>query len=273
MECLTKFFANEFIKPSIKGIFAKKTVMIKIENLEKSFGDNHVLRGVNLDINDGETLVIIGRSGCGKSVLLKNIIGLLDPDEGDVIIDGKNLNDLSQKDLYELRKNFGFLFQGAALFDSMTVGENVGLALVENTNMSKSEIADVVAEKLEIVGLPGIQEMNPADLSGGMKKRVSLARSLSTNPKYILYDEPTTGLDPVMSDQIDDLIKELSDRLKVTSIVVTHDIFSVYDVAERVAMMHEGKVYFEGTPKELVNSDDELIKNFLNRTEKRLNVE
>lgn len=247
--------------------------MIKIENLEKSFGDNYVLRGVNLDIHDGETLVIIGRSGCGKSVLLKNIIGLLDPDEGEVIIDGKKISDLSQKKLYELRKNFGFLFQGAALFDSMTVGENVGLALAENTNMSKSEIASVVAEKLEIVGLPGIEDMNPADLSGGMKKRVSLARSLSTNPKYILYDEPTTGLDPVMSDQIDDLIKELSDRLKVTSIVVTHDIFSVYDVADRVAMMHEGKVYFEGTPNELVKSEDELIKNFLNRTEKRLNVE
>lgn len=167
-----------------------------------------------------------------------------------------------------LEKKFGFLFQGAALFDSMTVGENVGLALTENTNMSKADIKNIVAEKLEIVGLPGIEEMNPADLSGGMKKRVSLARSLSTNPSYILYDEPTTGLDPVMSDQIDDLIKELAEKLKVTSVVVTHDIFSVYDVAQRVAMMHEGKIYFDGSPKDLVESNDELIVGFLNRTRK-----
>ncbi|KAA0207808.1 MAG: ABC transporter ATP-binding protein [Ignavibacteriaceae bacterium] len=242
--------------------------MIKLIDVEKSFGNNKVLRGVNLEINDGETLVIIGRSGCGKSVMLKTIIGLLEPDAGEIIVEGKIINLLSKRELYEVRKKFGFLFQGAALFDSMTVGENVGLALTENTNMSKADIKNIVAEKLEIVGLPGIEEMNPADLSGGMKKRVSLARSLSTNPSYILYDEPTTGLDPVMSDQIDDLIKELAEKLKVTSVVVTHDIFSVYDVAQRVAMMHEGKIYFDGSPKDLVESNDELIVGFLNRTRK-----
>jgi len=244
--------------------------MIEIKNLRKSFGNNEVLRGVNLTIEDGITLVIIGRSGCGKSVLLKHIIGLLTPDEGEVLIEGKDITKMSKKEIYELRKRFGFLFQGAALFDSMDVEENIGLALTENTEMKKAEIASIVAEKLEMVGLPDIQNMKPSDLSGGMKKRVSLARSLATDPEYILYDEPTTGLDPVMSDQIDDLIKELGDKLKVTSIVVTHDIFSVYDVADMVAMMHEGQIYFLGTPKELTETKDQLIRDFLNRTDKRI---
>ncbi|HMQ69941.1 MAG TPA: ABC transporter ATP-binding protein [Ignavibacteria bacterium] len=244
--------------------------MIEIKNLRKSFGSKEVLRGVDLNIKNGITLVIIGRSGCGKSVLLKHIIGLLVPDEGEVLIEGKNISTMQEKEVYEIRKKFGFLFQGAALFDSMDVEENIGLALKENTNMPKEKIREVVAEKLELVGLPNIEHMKPSDLSGGMKKRVSLARSLSTNPEYILYDEPTTGLDPVMSDQIDDLIKDLGDKLKVTSIVVTHDIFSVYDVADEVAMMHEGKIYFHGTPKELTETNDQLIRDFLNRTDKRI---
>ena len=244
--------------------------MIEIKNLRKSFGDKEVLSGVNLDIEKGITLVIIGRSGCGKSVLLKHIIGLLTPDEGEILIEGQNITKMSEKGIYEIRKKFGFLFQGAALFDSMDVEQNIGLALKENTEMKKNEIKDIVAEKLELVGLPNIQKMKPSDLSGGMKKRVSLARSLATNPEYILYDEPTTGLDPVMSDQIDELIKDLAHKLKVTSIVVTHDIFSVYDVADQVAMMHEGKIYFHGTPKELIETDDQLIRGFLNRTDKRI---
>ncbi|HMS34829.1 MAG TPA: ABC transporter ATP-binding protein [Ignavibacteria bacterium] len=244
--------------------------MIEIKNLKKRFGDKEVLSGVNLNIDKGITLVIIGRSGCGKSVLLKHIIGLLTPDEGEILIEGQNISTMNEKNVYEIRKQFGFLFQGAALFDSMNVEENIGLALKENTDMKKSEIADIVAEKLEMVGLPNIQKMRPSDLSGGMKKRVSLARSLATNPEYILYDEPTTGLDPVMSDQIDELIKDLALKLKVTSIVVTHDIFSVYDVADQVAMMHEGKIYFHGTPKELIETDDPLIRGFLNRTDKRI---
>jgi len=244
--------------------------MIEIKNLKKKFGDKDVLNGVNLIIEKGKTLVIIGRSGCGKSVLLKHIIGLLKPDEGSVIIEGKDISKMNEKEIYEIRKQFGFQFQGAALFDSMDVEENIGLALKENTNMSKKEISEIVSEKLELVGLPNIEKMKPSDLSGGMKKRVSLARSLTTNPEYILYDEPTTGLDPVMSDQIDDLIKELATKLNVTSVVVTHDIFSVYDVADTVAMMHEGKIYFKGTPKELTETKDQLIRDFLNRTDKKI---
>lgn len=244
--------------------------MIEIKNLKKRFGSKEVLQGVNLNISKGITLVIIGRSGCGKSVLLKHIIGLLKPDEGEVLIEGKDISNMKEKEVYEIRKKFGFLFQGAALFDSMDVEENIGLALKENTDISKEKIKEIVAEKLELVGLPNIEHMKPSDLSGGMKKRVSLARSLSTNPEYILYDEPTTGLDPVMSDQIDDLIKDLANKLKVTSVVVTHDIFSVYDVADEVAMMHEGKIYFHGTPKELTETSDQLIRDFLNRTDKRI---
>jgi len=244
--------------------------MIEIKNLKKSFGDKQVLRGINLTVNKGETMVIIGRSGCGKSVLLKHIVGLLKPDEGELYVEGQDVVKMKRKELYELRKKFGFLFQGSALFDSMTVGENVGLYLTENTKMTKSEISAVVAEKLELVGLPGTENLMPSDLSGGMKKRVALARALASNPEYILYDEPTTGLDPVMSDNIDDLIKELSEKLHVTSIVVTHDIFSVYSVASRVAMVENGIIYFDGKPEELTQTDDEVIRNFLKRTEKHL---
>jgi len=242
--------------------------MIEIRNLHKSFGKNHVLRGVNLDIDTGATLVIIGRSGCGKSVLIKHIVGLLKPDEGNIKVEGQLVNQLSTDELYELRKKFGFLFQGAALFDSMTVGENVSLALVESKNkMTDSEIEKRVAEKLELVGLPGAEKLKPAELSGGMKKRVGLARALITDPDYILYDEPTTGLDPIMSDSIDHLIKELTEKLKVTSVVVTHDMYSVKNVAHNVAMIHEGEIYFVGSPSELVNSDDPVIQDFIRRTE------
>ncbi len=243
--------------------------VIEIRNLKKKFDENQVLSGVNLDIEKGETIVIVGRSGCGKSVLLKHIIGLMRPDEGEILIEGKDIVKMSMKELYQIRSKFGFQFQGSALFDSMNVEENVGLSLKENTDMSPSEISKIVSEKLEIVGLPGIQKVMPADLSGGMKKRVALARSLSTNPEIILYDEPTTGLDPIMSDNIDELIKELAERLKVTSIVVTHDIFSAYDVADKVAMMDKGRIYFVGTPSEFVNSDDKIIREFLARTNKR----
>jgi phospholipid/cholesterol/gamma-HCH transport system ATP-binding protein len=244
--------------------------MIDIKNIKKRFGKNDVLKGVNLTIQKGETLVVIGKSGCGKSVLLKHIIGILKPDSGEIFFEGVDLVKMKMKEVYAIRSKFGFLFQGAALFDSMTVEENVGLGLKENTRKTEKEISEIVAEKLELVGLPGTQKMKPSDLSGGMKKRVSLARSLATNPEYILYDEPTTGLDPVMSDSIDGLIKELSDRLKVTSVVVTHDIFSVYSVADRVAMMEDGKIYFHGTPKELVETTDPVIRNFLNRTDKKI---
>ncbi|HPI37576.1 MAG TPA: ABC transporter ATP-binding protein [Ignavibacteriaceae bacterium] len=242
--------------------------MIEIKNLHKTFGRSKVLNGVDLTIQDGETIVIVGRSGCGKSVLLKHIVGLLIPDEGYVKVEGKIINQLGEKELYEIRKRFGFLFQGAALFDSMTVEENVALPIVEsNKAFDIIELNKLVAEKLELVGLPGIQKLKPSELSGGMKKRVGLARALITNPDYILYDEPTTGLDPIMSDSIDNLIKDLSQKLKVTAIVVTHDMFSVKNVADKVAMMHEGKIYFTGKPDELLSSKDQTIYDFIKRTE------
>ena len=241
--------------------------MIEINNLHKSFGNNNVLKGVNLTINKGETLVIIGRSGCGKSVLIKHIVGLLQPDSGFVRVEDQIVSELSVKSLYLLRKKFGFLFQGAALFDSMTVSENVSLPLDESeSGFSTAEIDKIVNEKLELVGLTGMNKLKPAELSGGMKKRVGLARALVTNPEYILYDEPTTGLDPIMSDSIDGLIKELSDKISVTSVVVTHDMYSVKNVADKVAIMHEGIIYFTGTPLELLNSEDEVIVDFIKRT-------
>jgi phospholipid/cholesterol/gamma-HCH transport system ATP-binding protein len=240
--------------------------MIEIYNLHKAFGNKEVLTGVNLQIEKGKTIVIIGRSGCGKSVLIKHIVGLLQPDSGFVKVEGKIVSELSPVDLYDLRKMFGFLFQGAALFDSLTVQENVALPLEESKNgYSKAEIEKIVKEKLDLVGLTDINNQKPAELSGGMKKRVGLARALVTDPEYILYDEPTTGLDPIMSDSIDALIKELSQKLNVTSVVVTHDLYSVKNVADKVAMMHDGKIHFEGTPEELLNSDDPDIIDFIKR--------
>jgi len=245
----------------------KKNAMIEIKNLIKKFDDNYVLRGVNLTINQGETLAIIGPSGCGKSVLLKHIVGLLQPDDGSVWIEGENINNLTISELYEIRKLFGFLFQGSALFDSMTIEENIALPLVENDyNFPQSKLDKIVCEKLELVGLPGIQKKKPSELSGGMKKRVGLARALVTNPKYILYDEPTTGLDPIMSDSIDELIVHLNEQINVTSVVVTHDMFSVKNVADKVSMMHEGKIYYSGTYNQILNSDNNVIKNFVKRT-------
>lgn len=241
--------------------------MIEIKNLHKTFENNSVLKGIDLRINQGETLAIIGPSGCGKSVLLKHIVGLLEPDNGCVCIEGKNIQNLKKEELYEVRKLFGFLFQGAALFDSMTIAENIVLSLNENNyNYSKSEMDIIVTEKLKLVGLENIQHKKPSELSGGMKKRVGLARALVTNPKYILYDEPTTGLDPIMSNSIDDLINHLNNELNVTSIVVTHDMFSVKNVADKVAMIHDGKIYFTGTYKEILESDDNVIQDFVKRT-------
>lgn len=242
--------------------------MIEIKNLHKSFNSSKVLQGVNLDIDTGETIVIIGRSGCGKSVLIKHIVGLLYPDEGYVKVEGNIVDEMNKEELYNLRRKFGFLFQGSALFDSMTVEENVALPLVESgKKYSHEELDRKVTEKLELVGMRNVQKLKPAELSGGMKKRVGLARALITDPDYIIYDEPTTGLDPIMSDSIDSLIKDLTDKLNVTSIVVTHDMYSVKNVANQVAMMHEGKIYFLGTPAELLSSNDKIIKEFIQRTE------
>ena len=241
--------------------------MIEIVNLHKQFNGNKVLRGINLTISEGETTVIIGKSGSGKSVLLKHIVGLLFPNEGYVKVAGEIIDKTNMKKLYKIRRKFGYLFQGAALFDSMTVGENVALPLVENDyNLSETELNKRIDKMLSLVGLPGIENLKPAELSGGMKKRVGLARALITEPEYILYDEPTTGLDPIMSDSIDELIKNLAKELNVTSIVVTHDMFSVKNVANKIAMMHEGKIYFEGTPQQLIDSNDKVVTDFINRT-------
>jgi len=249
--------------------------MIEINNLHKRFNENSVLNGINLRIDTGETIVIVGRSGCGKSVLIKHIVGLLHPDSGYVKVENQVVSELDEEELYKLRRKFGFLFQGAALFDSMTVEENVALPLVESGTTSsvgrngsaKKEVDKLVEEKLRMVGLPGVQKLKPAELSGGMKKRVGLARALITNPDYIFYDEPTTGLDPIMADSIDNLIKELGEKLNVTSIVVTHDMYSVKNVAHKVAMMHDGKIYFFGTPQEFIDADDKVITDFIKRTE------
>jgi len=243
--------------------------MIELIGLKKNFGAKQVLKGVDLKIESGKTTVIIGSSGCGKSVLLKHIVGLLKPDEGNVIVDGEDVSTMNEKELYKMRNNIGFLFQSAALFDSMTVGENVGVGLRENTNTSQKEIQRIISEKLELVDLKGTEDLMPSELSGGMRKRVGLARALACSPHYILYDEPTTGLDPITSDTIDKLIDSLAKNkeLKVTSIVVTHDIFSVYEVADHVAMMFEGVVHFEGTPKELESTQDPIVREFLERTD------
>ncbi len=237
--------------------------MIEIRDLHKRFDQLVVLDGVDLDIQTGESMVVLGRSGSGKSVLLKHIIGLMAPDRGTVKVDGNVVADLGYSGLADLRKRFGMLFQMAALFDSMTVGENVGLALKEHTKLSRQEIAKVVAEKLALVGLDGLESKKPADLSGGMRKRVGLARAIAMNPDYILYDEPTTGLDPVTAQQINELIRELQQKLNVTSIVVTHDLHSAYYVGDRLCLLFEGKIYFDGTPAEIQESTNPVVKQFI----------
>jgi len=238
--------------------------MIKVVNIKKHFGSKIVLRNVNLEVFDGERLVIIGRSGCGKSVLLKIILNLLQPDDGYILVDDIAIKKVGQHDLFDLRKKFGFLFQNAALFDSMTVAENLALPLFEHTALSKNEIRDKVAEKLELVGLAGIEEMKPAELSGGMRKRVGLARAIVLDPKYIMYDEPTTGLDPIMAANIDKLIIDLSKKLKVTSIVVTHDMQSVRKVADRVVMLHNGRIIYSDAIDKLDESGNDVVHQFIN---------
>ncbi|MBI4357691.1 MAG: ABC transporter ATP-binding protein [Candidatus Omnitrophica bacterium] len=237
--------------------------MIEIVDLHKSFGSHRVLSGVNLRVETGETMVIIGRSGCGKSVLLKHIMGIMRPDSGKVLIDGVNVFDVGEDEINHFRMQIGMLFQGAALFDSLTVRENVGFSLYEHTHLAPEEIERRVKERLRLVGLSGIEDLMPAELSGGMKKRVGLARAICTEPKIILYDEPTTGLDPIMADAITDLILRMQQRLQITSIVVTHDMTSAYKVGTRVAMLYEGKIIGAGTPDEIRNSKDPLMHQFI----------
>jgi len=241
----------------------KRKAMIEINDLYKGFHNKPVLEGVNLAIQKGETVVIIGRSGCGKSVLLKHIIGLLKPDKGQLLIDGEDITAYPKDKLNQLRQRFGMLFQGAALFDSMTVAENVGLGLSEHTEMTEGQIREIAAEKLKMVGLVGVEDLKPAELSGGMKKRVGLARAIAMNPEFILYDEPTTGLDPIMADAINDLVINLRNTLKITSIAVTHDMASAYKIADRIAMLYKGKIIFAGTPEETKNSDNPVVQQFI----------
>jgi len=237
--------------------------MIDIINLHKSFNSNHVLNGVDLQIEKGESIAVIGRSGSGKSVLLKHIIGLMKPDKGKVVIDGTEVASLRGKGLNEFRKKFGMLFQGAALFDSMSIGENVAFPLREHTRLSELTIKEKVNEKLEMVGLKGIGDLHPSELSGGMKKRVGLARAIAIEPEILLYDEPTAELDPVLTDSINELIIDMREKLKVTSVVITHDMTSAYKVADRIAMLYQGKIIALGTPDEIRNTDDPVVKQFV----------
>ena len=242
--------------------------MIKIEGLHKSFNGKEVLKGIDLEINEGETLVIIGRSGCGKSVLLKHIMRIMEPDKGKIFIDDSDIFSLSSREFNQFRLSLGMLFQGAALFDSLNVGENVGFSLHEHSKLAEADIREKVREKLSHVGLSGIEELMPSELSGGMKKRVGLARAICSEPKIILYDEPTTGLDPINSDVINDLILRMQERLKVTSIVVTHDMTSAYKVANRIAMLYQGHIIGVGTPDDFKNTTNPIIKQFITGTAK-----
>jgi phospholipid/cholesterol/gamma-HCH transport system ATP-binding protein len=238
-------------------------VFINVEALHKSFGEHHVLRGVDLTVKRGESMVVIGGSGSGKSVLIKHVIGLLRPDSGRVSVEGQVVADLKRAGLKELRQRMGMLFQYAALFDSMKVGDNVAFALRQHTKMKETEIQERVAEVLSWVGLEGVEEKWPAELSGGMKKRAGLARAIALGPEIMLYDEPTTGLDPILADQINDLIIDLSERLHVTSISITHDMVSAYKIADRIAMLYRGKIEEIGTPQEIQDSPNPVIQQFI----------
>ncbi len=242
--------------------------MIEIANLSKSFGEKQVLRNANLKIETGETMVVIGCSGCGKSVLLKHIMRLLAPDRGTVLIEGVDIFSINRDQLNQFRMQVGMLFQNSALFDSMTVGENVGFSLYEHYKLPADEIEKRVKEKLRLVGLSGIASLMPAELSGGMRKRVALARAICTDPKIILYDEPTTGLDPIMSDAINDLIIRMQQKLGVTSIVVTHDMASAYKVGNRIAMLYQGSIVAIGTPDEIKRSENPVVKQFITGSSK-----
>jgi phospholipid/cholesterol/gamma-HCH transport system ATP-binding protein len=238
--------------------------MIEVRDLKKRFGSHPVLDGINLRIDAGETAVIIGRSGGGKSVLLKLIIGLLTPDSGEVLVAGENITRMSERQLIQVRRRFGMVFQGAALFDSLTVAQNVAFALHRRGQYTEREIGERVDRALEMVDLPGTQDKKPAELSGGMRKRVGLARAIVYQPEIVLYDEPTTGLDPIVSDSIDQLMMRVCGKLKVTSVVVTHDMRSARRVGKRIFLLHEGRIHVSGTPEEIFNSKDPIVHRFVN---------
>jgi phospholipid/cholesterol/gamma-HCH transport system ATP-binding protein len=237
--------------------------LIELRNISKRFGSLVVLNDVSLSIEAGQSLVVIGASGTGKSVLLKHIVGLLRPDKGEVWFDGQRIDDLPERRLSVIRQSFGFLFQMGALFDSQTVHDNVAFPLVEHTHQAPEEIDRLVNEKLAMIGLPDAGPKMPGELSGGQRKRVALARAIALGPRVILYDEPTTGLDPIRSDVINELILRLKRELNVTSIVVTHDMNSAFKVGDRIVMLHEGHIVFDGTPAEVRTSEDPIVKRFV----------
>jgi phospholipid/cholesterol/gamma-HCH transport system ATP-binding protein len=239
--------------------------IVQVKNLVASYGDRTVLKGVNLDIYPGESLAILGRSGCGKSTLLRHMIGLLKPQSGQVIIKGKDINAISEDEKNELFKKIGMLFQSSALFNSMTIGDNVAFPLREHTDLKESTIQIMMKMKLDLVGLSGFDQFKPAQLSGGMKKRAGLARAIAMDPEVIFCDEPSAGLDPVVAAGLDNLIIKLKKAFKMTIVVVTHEMESVFTMADRIAMMHEGKILAIGTKEELQNHSDPVIQRFLKR--------
>ncbi len=237
--------------------------MIQLIDVRKRFGKQEVLKGVNLELEDGKTTVIIGRSGGGKSVLLKHMIGLIKPDSGQVLIDGVDITTLNERELNEIRKKFGMLFQEGALFDSMSVGENVAFPLREHTKLSDSEVRDKVADRLRAVGLTGIENKMPSEISGGMRKRVGLARAIALHPQFVLFDEPTTGLDPVMTEAINQLILEIRNRFHLTCIVISHDLDSTFKISDKIAMLYEGEIIEYGTPEDIKASQNPITIQFL----------
>ena len=239
------------------------SIKIRVVNLFKSFAEKEVLHGVNLEVRQGESMVVIGGSGSGKTVLIKCIIGLIQPDEGEIYVDGQEISSLSEREMNEVRKKFGMLFQGGALFDSLSVWENVGFGLRQHKKLGDAEIRRIATEKLALLGLRNIEDIMPAELSGGMKKRVSLARAIAMEPEILLYDEPTTGIDPVMADAINELILRMREQLSMTSIAITHDMTSAYKIADRIAMLYQGKIVEVGSPEEVKSSVNPIVQQFI----------
>ena len=237
--------------------------IVQIRGVTKSFGDNHVLRGVDLDVAEGGITVVIGPSGCGKSVLIKHVIGLLRPDSGQILVDGDDITKMSSREMVTVRRKFGMLFQQSALFDSMSVFDNVAIPLVEHTKTSRKRTAELVTQRLNQLGLVGIEDKFPAELSGGMRKRVGLARATILNPKIVIYDEPMTGLDPIMCENVEDMIQTAKRALNVTSLVVSHDLPSTFRMADKIAMLFDGRILVQGTSEEIRNSRVEIVRKFI----------
>lgn len=237
--------------------------MIQLESVCKSFGEKQVLDHLDLEIRKGEAITIIGGSGSGKSVLIKHIIGLLKPDCGKILIEGVDISQLKEKKLFKIIEKFGMVFQGGALFDSMTVFENVAFGIMDKDTMNESQVEDIVEQSLLKVGLPNVSQLMPAELSGGMKKRVSIARAIAKNPQIVMYDEPTTGLDPIMADVINDLILKVNESSEITSIVITHDMVSAYKVSDRIAMLYGGKIVETGSADQIRNSGNPIVRQFI----------